>query len=86
VIGMEMMGKFGRCTSATSCRYYQIAERTGLSRNTIRKWIRAPESKQPVYLRHPAYNKLSPLPERLEQALKPVSLRAEQPQNRQVSL
>jgi transcriptional regulator with XRE-family HTH domain len=30
---------------------HQIAKRTGLSRNTIRKWVRAPEATQPAYQR-----------------------------------
>lgn len=39
---------------------HQIAKRTGLSRNTIRKWVKAPEATQPVYQRRTPFNKLSP--------------------------
>ena len=49
---------------------HQIAKRTGLSRNTIRKWVRAPEATQPAYQCCATFNKLSPFHETLEQALK----------------
>ena len=39
---------------------HEIAKRTGLARNTIRKWVRAPEAKPPVYQRRAIFNKLSP--------------------------
>jgi len=55
---------------------HQIANRTGLSRNTIRKWVRPPEAIQTVYQRCAAFNKLSPFHETLEQALKADLLRA----------
>src|SRR3546814_8798885 len=54
---------------------HQIAKRTGLSRNTIRKWVRAPEATQPAYQRCATFNKLSPFHETLEQALKADSFR-----------
>jgi len=65
---MEMMGKIRRMYFRDKLSLHQIAKRTGLSRNTIRKWVRAPEATQPAYLRTcvPAYlrcaasNKLSP--------------------------
>ncbi|MDT3244524.1 helix-turn-helix domain-containing protein, partial [Pseudomonas amygdali pv. morsprunorum] len=43
------MGKTRRMYLRDKLSVHQIAKRTGLSRNTIRKWIRAPETKQPVY-------------------------------------
>lgn len=76
MISMEMMGKIRRMYFRDKLSLHQIAKRTGLSRNTIRKWIRAPETKQPVYQRQAAFNKLSPFHEILEQALKADSLRA----------
>jgi transcriptional regulator with XRE-family HTH domain len=57
---MEMMGKIRRMYFRDKLSLHQIAKRTGLSRNTIRKWIRAPETQQPVYQLQAAYNKLSP--------------------------
>src|SRR3546814_2560469 len=53
----------------------EITKRTGLSRNTIRKWIRAPEATQPVYQRRALFKKLSPFHATLEQALKADALR-----------
>lgn len=76
MISMEMMGKIRRMYFRDKLSLHQIAKRTGLSRNTIRKWIRAPEAKQPVYQRQAAFNKLSPFHDTLEQALKADSLRA----------
>lgn len=76
MISMEMMGKIRRMYFRDKLSLHQIAKRTGLSRNTIRKWIRAPETKQPVYQRQAAFNKLSPFHEILDQALKADSLRA----------
>ncbi len=71
MISMEMLGKIRRKLSL-----HQIAKRTGLSRNTIRKWVRAPEASQPAYQRGATFNKLSPFHETLEQALKADSFRA----------
>jgi len=51
VISMEMMGKIRRMYFRDKLSLHQIAKRTGLSRNTIRKWVRAPEATQPAYLR-----------------------------------
>ncbi|RMR26673.1 Fused ISPsy20 transposase IstB/transcriptional regulator LysR protein [Pseudomonas savastanoi pv. glycinea] len=56
VISMEMMGKIRRMYFRDKLSLHQIAKRTGLSRNTIRKWIRPPETKQPVYQRRAAFN------------------------------
>ncbi|MBH9016280.1 hypothetical protein I5K34_32365, partial [Pseudomonas aeruginosa] len=46
--------------------------------HTIRKWVRAPEAKPPVYQRRAIFNKLSPFHTTLEQALKADSLRPKQ--------
>ncbi|RMT25091.1 ISPsy20, transposase IstB, transcriptional regulator [Pseudomonas amygdali pv. mori] len=40
---MEMMGKIRRMYFRDKLSLHQIAKRTGLSRNTIRKWVRAPK-------------------------------------------
>lgn len=48
-----------------------IAKRTGLSRNTLQKWLQAPEGvKVPKYLRTPGFGSLKAFAEELEQALK----------------
>ena len=48
MIRMEMMGKIRRMYFRDKLSLHQIAKRTGLSRNTIRKWVRAPEATQPI--------------------------------------
>ncbi|WP_128637396.1 MULTISPECIES: Mu transposase domain-containing protein [Pseudomonas] len=73
---MEMLGKIRRMYFRDKLSLHQIAKRTGLSRNTIRKWVRAPEATQPAYQRCATFNKLSPFHETLEQALKADSFRA----------
>ncbi len=75
MISMEMMGKIRRMYFRDQLSLHEIAKRTGLSRNTIRKWIRAPEATQPVYQRRAAFNKLNPFHATLEQALKADALR-----------
>ena len=48
----------------------EIARITSLSRNTVRKWLRAPMQGEPKYRRGARPRKLSPFHERLERALK----------------
>ncbi len=48
MISMEMMGKIRRMYFRDKLSLHEIAKRTGLARNTIRKWVRAPEAKPPV--------------------------------------
>ena len=72
MISMEMMGKIRRMYFRDQLSLHKITKRTGLSRNTIRKRIRAPEATQPVYQRRALFNKLSPFHATLEQALKPM--------------
>ena len=76
MISMEMLGKIRRMYFRDKLSLHQIAKRTGLSRNTIRKWVRAPEASQPAYQRGATFNKLSPFHETLEQALRADSFRA----------
>ncbi len=78
MISMEMMGKIRRMYFRDKLSLHEIAKRTGLSRHTIRKWVRAPESKQPVYQRQAVFNKLSPFHDLLDQALRADALRAKQ--------
>ncbi len=78
MISMEMMGKIRRMYFRDKLSLHEIAKRTGLSRNTIRKWVRAPETKPPVYQRREVFNKLSPFHETLEQALRADAFRAKQ--------
>ncbi|MDA7087326.1 hypothetical protein PH586_13120 [Pseudomonas sp. SA3-5] len=44
MINLEMMGKFQRMSFRDKLSVHEITKRTGLARNTIRKWVRAPEA------------------------------------------
>ena len=58
---------------------HEIAKRTGLSRNTVRRWLRIPEQVQvPTYSRAVGSNKLSGFVAELEQSLKADALRPKQ--------
>jgi transposase-like protein len=72
VISMEMMGKIRRMYFRDKLSLHEIAKRTGLARNTIRKWVRAPEAKVPVYRRRDIFNKLSPFTARWSRRSKPI--------------
>ena len=55
---------------------HEIAKRTGLSRNTVRRWLRTPEEGQaPTYSRTAGFSKLSGFIAELEQSLKADALR-----------
>ncbi|MGF6400232.1 transposase-like protein [Pseudomonas frederiksbergensis] len=86
MISMEMMGKIRRMYFRDKLSLHEIAKRTGLSRNIIRKWVREPEATQPAYHRCVSFNKLSPYQQTLEQALKADSLGKAQSQGRQSTL
>jgi predicted DNA-binding protein YlxM (UPF0122 family) len=49
--------------------FSEIARRTSLSRNTIKKWLRQPESRMPKYRRDDGEKKIAPYATRLNQAL-----------------
>lgn len=59
MISMEMMGKIRRMYFRDRLSLHEITKRTGLARNTIRKWVRAPETRQPVHQRRTVFSKLS---------------------------
>ncbi len=49
MITMEMLGKVRRMHLRDQLSLHEIAKRTGLSRNTIKKWLRTDEEvKAPV--------------------------------------
>ena len=43
---MEMLGKIRRMHLRDKLSLHEIAKRTGLSRNTLRRWLRAPQEVQ----------------------------------------
>ncbi len=75
MITMEMSGKIRRMYLRDKLSLHEITKRTGLSRNTIRKWVRLLETAVPTYRRAEGLTKLKAFHETLEQALKADSLR-----------
>ena len=76
---MEMLGKIKRMFFRDKLSLHEITKRTGLSRNTIRRWIRAGDkAAPPKYRRDKAPGKLSAYVTALEQALKADAHRAKQ--------
>ena len=68
---MEMLGRIRRMYMRDKVSLHEIAKRTGLSRNTVRSWLRKPEEvKEPVYSRTAGFNKLNAYVAELEQSLK----------------
>ena len=80
MITMEMLGKVRRMYLRDKLSLHEISKRTGLSRNTLRKWVRVPEENvaPPRYRREPKPTRLSPYHAALEQALKADSHRIKQ--------
>ncbi|GAB1384003.1 IS21-like element IS1326 family transposase [Burkholderiales bacterium] len=67
---MDMMGKIRRLHYRDRLSFSEIARRTGLSRNTVKKWIKAPGGSVPRYRREARPGKLTAWHESLIQALK----------------
>ena len=65
---MDMIGKIRRLHARDKLSEREIARKTGLSRNTVSKWLRAPVNEAPKYRREPRPNKLSPFEAALKQA------------------
>lgn len=79
MITMEMMGKIRRMYFRDKLSLHEITKRTGLSRNTIRRWVRgAKEAAPPKYHRGEVPGKLTVFHAALEQALKADSHRTKQ--------
>ena len=79
MITMEMFGKIRRMYFRDKMSLHAITKRTGLSRNTIRKWLRdSKEAAPPTYRRREEPGKLAVFHEELEQALKADAHRTKQ--------
>ena len=79
MITMEMLGKVKRLYSRGKKSLHEIAKTTGLSRNTIRKWVRqTKEQVKPTYRRKETANKLTAYSEALVLALKADAHRTKQ--------
>ena len=76
---MEMLGRIRRMYLRDKLSLHEIAKRTGLARNTLRKWLRTPEDvTTPTYSRAKSYGKLAAFTEELEQSLKADAHRIKQ--------
>ena len=76
---MEMLGKVKRMYTRDKKSLRQISKQTGLSRNTIRKWVKdAQKKEEPKYMRREMPGKLTAFHEALELALKADALRTKQ--------
>ena len=66
---MNMLGRVRRLHFRDGLSISEIERRTGLTRKTIRKWLRAPEGVDPKYRRRPGETKISAHAERLVKML-----------------
>ena len=81
MITMELLGKIRRMHVRDKMSERAIAKCTGLSRNTVHKWLEIPEEVQaPRYVRAEKFGKLTALAAELEQALKADAHRHKQDQ------
>ena len=67
---MDMIGRIRRLHSRGKKSEREIARMTGLSRNTVAKWLHGQVDGPPKYRRQPQPNKLTPFVETIKQALK----------------
>ena len=73
---MELLGKIRRMHVREKLSERAISKRTGLSRNTVHKWLKtAEEFEVPKYVRAKGFNKLGAFTDELEQCLKADALR-----------
>ena len=62
---MNLLGKVRRLHYRDGLNLSEIERRTGLTRKTIRKWLKAPEGIEPKYRRTAGDTKIAPYAERL---------------------
>jgi transposase len=67
---MDVIGKVRRLKLRDNLSTSAIARATGLSRNTVKKWLKAPGDIAPKYVREAPEGKLTPFKVVLDQALK----------------
>ena len=66
---MNLLGKVRRLYHRDSLSLSEIERRTGLTRKTIRKWLKAAESVEPTYRRQRGDSKISPYADQLQAML-----------------
>ncbi len=59
---MAMIGKIRRMYFREKKSEREISRMTGLSRNTVAKWLKAPLDGEPKYVRRPAGRQTHPVP------------------------
>ena len=69
MITMEMIGKIRRMHLRDRMSLNEIAKRTGLSRNTVKKWLKLTKAAVPKYRRQERPGKLTAFEEQLKLAL-----------------
>ena len=72
---MDMIGKVRRMKLRDQLTHSEIARRTGLSRNTVKKWLKADSTVEPKYRRRGTAKVLKPFEPTLVAALKADALR-----------
>lgn len=83
MITMELLGKIKRMHERDKLSERAIAKRTGLSRNTIHKWLQTPEEMSaPKYVRAKIFGKLGAYVAQLEQAIQAGAHRNKQDQRK----
>ena len=79
---MEMLGSIRRMHLRAKVSLHEIDKRTGLSRNPVLSWLRAPqEGEVPTYSRTAGFSKLSGFVGELERSLKADALRSKKGQS-----
>ena len=79
MITMEILGRIKRLYFRDKKSLHDIARLTGLSRNTIRRWVREPQAQEALkYVRQDMPGKLDAYHAQIEQALKADSHRTKQ--------
>ena len=76
MITMALIGKIRGMRLRDGKSISEISRLTSLSRNTIKKWLKAPQGSVPKYRRHEAATKLAPFIGTLVQALAADARRA----------
>ena len=81
MITMELLGKIRRMNVRDKMSQREVAKRTGLSRNTVHKWLNTPEEVEaPKNVRAKKFGKLAAFTDELEQALNADAHRSKQDQ------
>ena len=66
---MEVLGKIRRLYYRDGLSFSEIARKTGYTRNTVKRWLKAPEGVKPAYRRQSGDTKIAPYAAQLVKAL-----------------